>query len=213
MERRAPTVELRSCSKRFGERVALRRVTLAVASGETVVLLGANGSGKSTLLRLVAGLSWPTAGEALIDGVQATRLATRSRGALGYLGHRTQSWRGLTARENLAVLARLHGLNGATVLESLAAVGLADRADDRVDGFSRGMLQRLAIGRAVLHDPTLVLADEPTTGLDGDGLGMLDALLAARRGRATVLVATHDEAFAARHADRVVRLQAGELVP
>ncbi len=208
----APTVALRGCSKRFGERIALRRVTLTVHRGETLALLGPNGSGKSTLLRLVAGLSWPTAGDVEIDGVAATRLARASRGALGYLGHQTQAWRGLTARENLTVMADLHRLDAPVVAAALATVGLADRGEDRIDGFSRGMRQRLAIARTLLHDPTLLLADEPTTGLDTDGLAMLDDVLERRRGDATVLLATHDEAFAARHADRVVRLAGGEIV-
>ena len=208
----APRVELRSCSKRFGERVALRRVSITVEPGETVALVGANGSGKSTLLRGVAGLSRPTVGEALIDGVPSAALSTASRGVLGYLGHRSLAYRGLSARENLALLADLHRLAAARVAEALAEVGLAERADDRIDGFSRGMLQRLSLARTYLHGPTLVLLDEPTTGLDADGLAVLDALVAARRGGATTLISTHDEAFAERHADRSIRLAAGEVV-
>ena len=147
-----------------------------------------------------------------IDGVRATRLARPSRSALGYLGHQTQAWRGLTARENLDVMARLHRLDPGTVDAALATVGLAERADDRIDGFSRGMRQRLAIARAILHGPTLLLADEPTTGLDAGGLAMLDGVLGRLRGTATVLLATHDDALAARHADRAVRLDGGEVV-
>jgi heme ABC exporter ATP-binding subunit CcmA len=209
----APRVELRACSKRFGERVALRRVTVTVAPGETVALVGANGSGKSTLLRIVAGLTRPTVGEALIDGVPAAALATASRGVVGYLGHRALAYRGLSARENLTLLADLHGLPRDRVAAALHEVGLADRGDDRIDGFSRGMLQRLSLGRTYLHAPTLVLLDEPTTGLDAEGLATLDALIAARRGTATTLISTHDEGFAARHADRAVRLVAGEVAP
>src|SRR5437763_939072 len=101
-------VELRQCSRRYGERVALRRVSLVVAPGERVVLTGANGAGKSTLLRLVAGLARPTAGDALIDGIPAIRAGAVLRGRVGYLAHRPLVYRHLTARENLALLARLH---------------------------------------------------------------------------------------------------------
>ena len=207
----APRVELRSCSKRFGERVALRRVTIAIEPGETVALVGANGSGKSTLLRIVAGLTRPTAGEALIDGVPATSLSTASRAVIGYLGHRSLAYRGLSARENLSLMADLHGVPRSDVETALAEVGLAERAGDRIDGFSRGMLQRLSLGRALLHRPGLVLLDEPTTGLDADGLATLDALIAARRGAASIVISTHDGAFATRHADRAIRLATGEV--
>jgi heme ABC exporter ATP-binding subunit CcmA len=207
----APTVELASCSKRFGERVALRRVDLAVAAGEIVAVVGANGSGKSTLLRIVAGLVRPTAGRALIDGVDAGRLTTASRRVLGFLGHEAMAWRGLTAGENLELIARLYRLEPGAATRALDAVGLVDRANDRIDGFSRGMVQRLALARTFLHDPALVLLDEPTTGLDADGLELVARLLDEGRGRRTVVLSTHDAAFAARVAGRDVRLVGGEV--
>ena len=202
-------VALHGFSKRFGERLALRRVSLEVASGTTHALLGANGSGKSTLLRAVAGLVRPTAGEALVDGVPAPSLDRASRGRIGYVGHQAMVYRGLTARENLALVARLYGRDA--IDEMLAAAGLAERAGDRVDGFSRGMLQRLALARVILQAPDLVLLDEPTTGLDEDGLALLDRTLGGWRGTTTVLVATHDAAFATRHADATTTLAAGEV--
>ena len=104
----APVVELRECSKRFGERLALRRVSLRIEPGETIALVGANGSGKSTLLRLVSGLARPTAGEALLDGVPAVAAPPALRGRIGLVAHRALAYRGLTARENLALQARLH---------------------------------------------------------------------------------------------------------
>jgi heme exporter protein A len=207
----APEVELAGCSKRFGERIALRRVTLRVEPAETVAVMGANGSGKSTLLRLCAGLARPSAGEARVAGVPAIAAPPALRARIGYAGHRAHVYRSLSARENLALFARLQRAPAGAVDAALAEVGLASRADDRVDGYSRGMLQRLALARAVLHDPDLVLLDEPATGLDAEGAAVLEGALAERRGRATVLVATHDEAFAARVADRVVRLVRGEL--
>ena len=162
----APTVELVACSKRFGERVALRRVSFTVAAGTSTALMGANGSGKSTALRIVAGLVRPTAGAALVDGIAAVELDRRSRGQVGYLGHRALVYRGLTADENLTLFARLYRRPPDSVAAALAEVGLADRAGDRIDGFSRGMLQRLALARILVTEPGLLLLDEPATGLD-----------------------------------------------
>ncbi len=201
---------LEECSKRFGERLALRKATLAVEPGETVVLLGPNGAGKSTLLRLAAGLLRPTAGHARIDGIDAVDAPRALRAGMAYAGHRSQLYRGLTARENLALHARLHGraldLDG-----SLAAVGLADRADERIDGFSRGMLQRLALARATAHEPVLLLLDEPASGLDADGRTLLDHVLLEGRGRRTQLVASHDQDLPARLGARAVRLDTGRI--
>ncbi|MFM7553212.1 MAG: ATP-binding cassette domain-containing protein [Actinomycetota bacterium] len=206
----APAVTLEECSKRFGERLALRKATLAVAPGETVVLLGPNGAGKSTLLRLAAGLLRPTAGHARIDGVDASAAPRALRAGMAYAGHRSQLYRGLTARENLALHARLHG-RALDVDGALAAVGLAVRADERIDGFSRGMLQRLALARATAHEPVLLLLDEPASGLDADGRTLLDAVLAAGRGRRTQLVASHDHDLPARLGARAVHLDGGRI--
>jgi heme ABC exporter ATP-binding subunit CcmA len=203
-------VELRQCSRRFGERIALRRVSLEVAPGERIALVGANGSGKSTLLRIVAGLTRPTAGEALVNGVAAVDLPRLVRGRIAYVAHRSLCYRGLTAAENLTLLARLARVDTGGVVAALDGVGLGDRAHDRIDGFSRGMLQRLALARVLLTDPALLLLDEPTTGLDTDGLALLDRVLNGTR--ATVLAATHDGVFAERHGGRAVRLAYGEVV-
>ena len=208
----APAVELVACSKRFGERVALRRVSFTVAAGTSTALMGANGSGKSTALRIVAGLVRPTAGAALVDGIAAVELDRRSRGQIGYLGHRALVYRGLTADENLTLFARLYRRPPDSVAAALAEVGLADRAGDRIDGFSRGMLQRLALARILVTEPGLLLLDEPATGLDVEGAALLDEVLTRLRGTVTLLAATHDEQFAARHADRVVQLAQGEVV-
>ena len=208
----APAVELAACSKRFGERVALRRVTFAVAPGTSTALMGANGSGKSTALRIVAGLVRPTAGQALVDDIAAAELDRTSRGQIGYLGHRALVYRGLTARENLALFARLYRRPTERVAAALHEVGLADRGDDRIDGFSRGMLQRLSLARILVTEPGLLLLDEPATGLDDDGAALLDGVLGRLRGRVTMLSATHDAQFAARHADRIVQLAHGEVV-
>ncbi len=206
----APVVELRECSKRFGERLALRRVSLRVEPGETIALVGANGSGKSTLLRLVSGLARPTAGEALLDGVPAVAAPPSLRGRIGLVAHRSLAYRGLTARENLALQARLHRRPASDVEPALDRVGLLDRADERIDGFSRGMAQRLGLARALLHEPDLLLLDEPATGLDADGQALLADVIREGAGRRTTIFTTHD-ASALTLAGRVVTLAGGAL--
>ena len=205
-----PVVELRECSKRFGERLALRRVSLRVEPGETVALVGPNGSGKSTLLRLVAGLARPTAGSARLDGVDAAAAPPELRGRIGLVAHRALAYRGLTARENLALQARLHRRPPGDVASALERVGLADRADERIDGFSRGMTQRLGLARALLHEPELLLLDEPATGLDLEGQAMLAEVVREGGGGRTTIFTTHDPAALAL-AGRVVTLAGGAL--
>jgi ABC-type multidrug transport system ATPase subunit len=187
-------------------------VSFGVPAGTSTALMGANGSGKSTALRIVAGLVRPTAGTALVGGIAAVELDRASRGTIGYLGHRALAYRGLTAAEKLTLFARLYRRAPEGVGAALAEVGLADRADDRIDGFSRGMLQRLSLARILVTQPGLLLLDEPATGLDNEGAALLDDVLARLRGSVTVLAATHDKEFAAQHADAVVRLAHGEVV-
>jgi heme exporter protein A len=203
-------ITLAECSKRFGERLALRKATLMVAAGETVVVLGPNGAGKSTLLRLVAGLLRPTAGSARIGDVEAIAAPKEVRAGLAYAGHQPQLYRGLTARENIDLHLRLHQATADTGA-LLERVGLADRADERIDGFSRGMLQRLALARATAHDPVLLLLDEPASGLDADGRALLDATLRAGIGSRTQLVASHDHDLAERLGVRAIQLANGGL--
>ena len=205
-----PEITLAECSKRFGERLALRKATLTVAAGETVVVLGPNGAGKSTLLRLVTGLLRPTAGSARIGDVEAIAAPKEVRAGLAYAGHQPQLYRGLTARENIDLHLRLHQTMADTSA-LLERVGLADRADERIDGFSRGMLQRLALARATAHDPVLLLLDEPASGLDADGRALLDETLRAGIGSRTQLVASHDHDLAERLGVREIRLANGGL--
>ena len=205
-----PVITLAECSKRFGERLALRKATLMVAAGETVVVLGPNGAGKSTLLRLVAGLLRPTAGSARIGDVEAIAAPKEVRAGLAYAGHQPQLYRGLTARENIDLHLRLHQATADTGA-LLERVGLADRADERIDGFSRGMLQRLGLARASAHDPVLLLLDEPASGLDADGRALLDATLRAGIGSRTQLVASHDHDLAERLGVRAIQLANGGL--
>jgi ABC-type multidrug transport system ATPase subunit len=180
-------IRARGLERRYGARRVLRGLDLDVERGAFVVVTGANGSGKTTLLRLVAGLAAPTAGELIVDA---------ERAQLGYLGHEPLVYRELTALENLALYARLYRVPEARerIGMLLERFGLWEVRNERAGTYSRGMLQRLALCRALLHDPTLLLLDEPFSGLDDDGADLLERELLERRGRATFLVTTHDAA-------------------
>ncbi|MEN6632026.1 MAG: ABC transporter ATP-binding protein [Candidatus Polarisedimenticolia bacterium] len=202
-------------SRRFGAVVALDDVTLDVAAGESLLLLGANGAGKSTLLKIAAGLARPSSGAVEIGGTRAGRGAERA--LVGYLGHKTFLHDYLTAKENLVFYARLYGVSAgeadARAERWLETVGLARAADRQVRGFSRGMMQRLALARAFVHEPRLLLFDEPDAGLDADGRARLFAALDARRvAGTTVLHVSHHPEAALSHAGRVVALRAGRVV-
>jgi heme exporter protein A len=194
----------------YGRRPAAHHVTGALAAGDGLAVMGPNGAGKSTLLRLVAGLLRPTAGSARIGDVEAIAAPKEVRAGLAYAGHQPQLYRGLTARENIDLHLRLHQATADTGA-LLERVGLADRADERIDGFSRGMLQRLALARATAHDPVLLLLDEPASGLDADGRALLDATLRAGIGSRTQLVASHDHDLAERLGVRAIQLANGGL--
>ena len=201
-------------SRYYGRRRALARVSLTCAAGEIVGLLGPNGAGKSTLLGLLATLTEPSAGEVRYGGRTAREGGAALRAQLGFLSHDLQLYPELSARENLEFFAGLYGLDnpGARALEALTSAGLRDRADDVVEGFSRGMRQRLALERTLLHSPRLVLFDEPFTGLDeaacGALVGRLRELRAARR---IVVLATHDLDVVDGLLDRAVILHRGRM--
>jgi heme ABC exporter ATP-binding subunit CcmA len=191
-----PLIRCAALERRFGERRALAGLDLEVAGGETVVVTGPNGAGKTTLLRVLATVLRPTSGEVTVGGHSLPREAMRARPAIGYIAHEPLVYPGLTADENLTLFAALYDVDAGRVGAALELVGLGHRADDLVAEFSRGMLARLAIARATLHDPELLLLDEPTAGLDSDGHTVLAELLERRRGR-TALIATHEpERFA-----------------
>ncbi len=203
-----------SIVKRFGGRTALAGVDLSVAAGEYVALMGPNGAGKTTLLRILALLSRPTSGRVSIGGLDPRRQGDAVRRQIGYLSHRTMLYGDLSARQNLTFYARLYGLPDARRrLETLIErVGLGGRSDDLVRTYSRGMQQRLAIARALLHDPRLLLLDEPHTGLDAAAGALLDDLLEeSRRAGCTLLMATHDARRAEALCDRIVVLERGRL--
>lgn len=208
-------VAARGVVKRYGMRMALAGLDLTVAPGEAVALLGPNGAGKTTLLRILALLARPTAGEVRIGGLDPARRGDAIRRQIGYLSHRTLLYGDLSARQNLAFYARLYGLSegprrSAALLER---VGLDGRGDDPVRTYSRGMQQRLAVARALLHAPRLLLFDEPYAGLDAAAAALLDGLLAeALASGCTLLMATHDLTRAQALCTRYVALERGRAV-
>jgi heme exporter protein A len=209
-----PLIDARNLSRRFGPVVALADVTLRVERGEVVLLLGANGAGKTTLIRILAGLTRPDRGTVRIAGADlAADPAARQQ--VGLLSHLALMYQDLTPRENLRFVATLHHLDAIEerVQRALEDVGLEARADRPVRGFSRGMLQRLALARATLHAPTLLLLDEPFTGLDPLASRTLAARIAAeRRAGRTVVAVSHDPSELWTEATRVVLLAAGRVV-
>jgi heme exporter protein A len=203
-----PAIELQGLERRYGERVALAGVTVSVARGATLAVLGANGAGKTTLLRVLAGLLRPHGGTARVLGAQLPRERWKVPAQVGYLGHEPLLYRELTGRENLQYHARLHRVDGTRVAELLGAVGMERRADEPLRELSRGMAQRLAAARAVLHDPPLLLLDEPRAHLDPAAAELLEPLIGRASGRTRVLV-SHDVERALAEADLALGLKAG----
>jgi heme exporter protein A len=201
-------IALEGLERRYGDRPALRGVSISVAEGQTLAVFGANGAGKTTLLRVLATLLRPHAGSVSVLGASLPGEAWKVRGRVGFLGHEPLVYPDLTPRENLRFHARLHGVATTRVGELLGAVGLARRADDPVRELSRGMVQRLAVARAVLHEPAVLLLDEPRAGLDPAAAEELEPLIGRASGRTRVLV-THDVERGLGEADVVLGLRAG----
>jgi ABC-type multidrug transport system ATPase subunit len=204
-------LSLSGVSKHFGARTGVADVTVDLDRGESLLLFGHNGSGKTTLLRLLATLSRPSEGTITLAGSELSGDRPALRERLGVVSHETYLYDDLTARENLRLHARLHGIDPERADERLAAVGLADRGADRTGEFSHGMAKRVALARATLHDPDLLLLDEPFSGLDRESLSRV---LAELRGldETTLVVATHDLDRGYDLADRVLLLAGGRVV-
>lgn len=208
-------IEVRHLLKRFGSKVVLQGLDFQVRCGEFVALLGPNGAGKTTFLRILASLARPSAGEVRVNGHRLPQEAAAVRRDLGVVSHQPLLYGDLTAEENLRFYARLYGLEDAEgrIEEVLEVVGLKRRRRDLVRTFSRGMQQRLSIGRAILHDPQVLLFDEPYTGLDQDACAMLDEILrtVTRQGR-TIVMTSHDLARAEDLATRFDVLSRGRIL-
>jgi len=207
-------VRLVDVSRHFGRRRAVSHVSLRADSGDVIGLLGPNGAGKSTIISMLATLVAPTSGSVTYGGRLASAFGDELRGSIGLLAHELYLYPELTARQNLEFFARLYGLDASRIVDAaLVAAGLADRADDEVAGFSRGMRQRLALERALLHQPRLVLMDEPFTGLDDAATTVVRERLRTLSGAgAIVVLATHDLDLADGLVSRVAVIRNGRLV-
>lgn len=206
-------IELRGLRRDYGDRAALAGVDLSLREGESLLVLGPNGSGKTTLLRVLATLLRPSGGDAAVFGASLPRDAWKVRGRIGLLGHDALLYRDLSGRENLRFHARLHGLAPeaaeARIAELLAATGMERRGDDRVVELSAGMRQRLAVCRCLLHEPELLLLDEPESHLDAEGRELAGQLIGPAAGRTRVVVSHDPERFRA-EADQVLTLGMAE---
>ena len=208
-------VAVTDVSRHFGRRRALSRISFRASQGTIVGLLGPNGAGKSTMIALLATLIRPSSGEVRYGMYDVGTTGASLRQAIGILGHDLFLYPELTARENLQFFAGLYGAPDArvTAADALRRAGLADRADDAISTFSRGMRQRVALERALIHNPRLVLLDEPFTGLDDASAGALvERLQGLRTAGAIVIVATHDLDLAEGLLDNAVFLREGRVV-
>jgi ABC-type multidrug transport system ATPase subunit len=203
-----PAIELHGLTRHFGERPALRGVSVEVPTGATLAVLGHNGAGKSTLLRILATLLRPQAGEVKVLGEPLPRRGFAVRAQLGLLSHDPLLYRDLSGRENLSYHARLFGVAPERVEEVLEVVGMARRADEPVRQLSRGMVQRLAVCRTVLHRPRLLLLDEPRANLDPAVSELVEPLIGRATGVTRVLT-SHDPQAALAEADLVLGLRQG----
>jgi heme exporter protein A len=206
-----PAIELRGLGRRYGERIVLRDITLSLTAGQTLAVLGRNGAGKTTLLRILASLIRPHAGEVTIAGHPLPRDGYLARRDLGLLAHEPLLYGDLSPRENLRYHARLWGLPDGRVAEVLEQVQMSARADDPVRSLSKGMVQRIAICRAILHDPGLLLLDEPRANLDPGAAELLEPLIGRACGKTRVLT-SHDPESALTESDLALGLDDGRQV-
>ena len=208
-------IELKQISRHYGRHFALHRLDMTLRAGEITGIMGANGAGKTTLLNLLAGIEEPSAGTIQYDSWSWARFATKGRRRIGWISHAPLLYEDLTGEENLRFYAQMYGLDDTEgcCARWLERVGLSDSATKRVEVYSRGMVQRLTIARALLHDPELLLLDEPLTGLDRAARAQMGALLLEERARGKLVVlSTHDLHALSSICDRMVILRKGRLV-
>lgn len=208
-------IEVRGLAKNFGPQAALRGIDLDVRRGESLAVVGPKGAGKTTLMRVLATLTRPTKGRVVVGGYDLARQPAAARRLMGFVSHQPLVYEELTAEENLRLYARLYGVPEAKaqISTTLSWVGLTTQRHDLVRTFSREMKQRLAIVRALLHDPPLLLLDEPYVGLDQEAVLVLHKILAVLRHRkGTVVMTTHDLDGGMTLADRVTILIAGRVM-
>ncbi len=201
-------LQIERLTRRYGERTALGDVSLELAQGQTMVVFGPNGAGKTTHLRVLATLLRPHAGSVRVLNRELPREGWAVRGRVGLLAHEPLLYRDLTVRENLRFHARLHAIDPQRIEELLAQTGLAARADEPLRTLSRGMVQRAAVCRAVLHDPELLLLDEPRANLDPHGAELIEPLIGAASGR-TRVITSHDPEGGLAEADLALGLRGG----
>ena len=210
----ALAVRVRGAKKAFGRSAVLRGVDFDLARGEILCLMGANGSGKTTLLKIVATIAKPDAGEIIVGGVDARRDGAKARRIIGAALHDPLLYDDLTARENLRFFCRMYGLDRADERAERVSdlMGMSERLDMRAGAMSHGMKKRFGIARALLHEPSVLLLDEPETGLDQDAAALLDkAITGADGARRAVIMTTHDRERARRLGDRIATLRNGRL--
>lgn len=209
-----PAISAAGLRKDYGDRTVLRGIDMSVPWGQTAVLFGPNGAGKTTLLRILAGLSRPDAGDTHIAGLPMRRSGGRARTLVGFVGHQSLLYNDLTCRENLVFYAKLYGVErpASRIGGVLEQLNLADRADRRVRTLSHGMQKRLSVARAILHEPAVLLLDEPESGLDADSVVSLGDLLRnwSASGKSALLT-THSSEIGQAWADRVYILERGRL--
>ena len=208
-------VEISNLKKSYAFKPVLRRIDLTILQGQRVALLGSNGAGKTTLLRILAGLEKPTSGVVRVAGLDAVRDPRQIRQLVGFVAHQPYLYEELTALENLLFFGRLYNVASARerAMDLLRRVGLERRAQERMSALSRGQVQRLAWARALLHAPSLLLLDEPETGLDQEGSALIDALMAEHyAGGGSILFTTHSLERALSMSEQIVVLNGGRIV-
>jgi len=209
-----PVIQVEDIRKTYGHHAALKKVTFRAEAGESIVIFGPNGAGKTTLIKIIATIIRPTAGKVLVNGLDPETDAEAIRRRIGVITHQTFLYGNLTAYENLVFYARLYDVADAEtrIREMAEVVGLSTRLEDRVATFSRGMQQRLSIARALLHRPTILLLDEPETGLDQQAITILREAMKLEAGvRRTILMTTHNMERGLEMSDRLLILTRGTI--